>query len=410
MDPTKKRAPDIGGNRGQRLDEVSDIPPEKSTGLSAILNDPQARAVVAEIRTDAGLPPEPPTVEGVKQEEAEQFICVTSTMSGIRDRVLPPPDQILVDFADRGDKCFLIGTSKSRKSFTALQIALHIVSGGKARMPFKVGGKLNVLYKNLEIKEHHLDKRAQRMARTLEIEDSALQNLHVAHRRGKPTTARHIIETAKATKADVIVIDPAYKLEGWDEKDVTLWLHNFDLIVEATGALLIIVHHEKKGVAGDRQGVDRGSGDGKMSRDYDCALLLAPQRDEPEDCVVFSQVQRNYPPADPVVMRFDYGAFEETDLPPIEATSQSMKAKSGKREPTDESIVRLIRDHGPYSKTELKEILIREGCTARGAPAFIDSLLRLNAELQQVKERKAGGRTMICTLSQKAAILQGVKG
>lgn len=269
---------------------------------------------------------------------------------------------------------------------------------------------MNVLYINPEIKEGHFNKRVQRMARTLEIDDTALQNLHVAHRRGKPTTARHIIETALAVKADVIIIDPAYKLAEWDEKDVSLWLANFDLIVEKTNALLIVVHHEKKGVAGDRQGVDRGSGDGKMSRDYDCALLLAPQRDEPEDCVVFSQVQRNYAPAAPVVMRFEYGAFEETDLPPIEATSQSMRSKAGKSEPSQEAIVRLIRDHGPYSKTELKEILIREGCTSRGAPAYIDTLLRLSAEVEQVKERKAGGRTMVCTLSQKTAILQGVKG
>ena len=109
--------------------------------MSFIDNDTEALAVLAKVRNDHGLPPEPPTVEAAKSKEAESFICETSTMSGIRDRVLPPPDQILVDFADRGDKCFLIGTSKSRKSFTALQIALHIVSGGKARMPFMVGGE-----------------------------------------------------------------------------------------------------------------------------------------------------------------------------------------------------------------------------------------------------------------------------
>lgn len=341
-----------------------------------------------------------------QKDEAAQFICETHSLADIKERNLPPPDQILADFADRADKMFLIGTSKSRKSFTALQIALHIVSGGKARMPFEVGGAKNVLYFNLEIKRGHFEKRVQRMARNLDIEGSALQSLHVAHMRGKSIEARHIIETAKAVQADVIIVDPAYKLAGWDENDVSLWLANFDLIVEETNALLIITHHEKKGVAGDRQGVDRGSGDGKMSRDYDCALLLAPQRDEPGDCIVFSQVQRNYAVAPPVVMRFDCGAFEETDLPPIEATSQSMRAKSGKSEPSQESIVRLIREHGPYSTTELKEILIREGCTTRGAPAFLDQLLRLEAELVQVKERKAGGRKMICTLSQKAKLLE----
>jgi RecA-family ATPase len=340
--------------------------------------------------------------EAAEDEMALEFTCETVCMADIRDRELPPPDQVLVDFADRGDKLFIIGTSKSRKSFTALQTALHIVSGGMARMPFEVGGKgLSVLVFNPEIKGHHYDKRAQRMARTLDISPDNLRNLHVAHRRGKKTTARHIIETAKAVNAQVIIIDPAYKLAGWDEKDVSEWLENFDRIVEETGCLLVVVHHEKKGVAGDRQGVDRGSGDGKMSRDYDCALLLAPQRDEPDDCVVFSQIQRNYAPADPVVMRFDHGAFEETDLPPIEATSQTLRAKAGKKEPSQESIVRLIRDHGPYSKTELKEILIREGCTTRSAPAYIDMLARLDASIEIYKERKPGGRTLVCTTEQR---------
>ncbi len=261
---------------------------------------------------------------------------------------------------------------------------------------------MKAVYFNLEIRANHFNRRLQRMARHLDIDQAALSDLLIVQCRGKQIDVDHVIHTAKANQADVIIIDPAYKLFGWDEKDVSIWLRNFDLIVEATNALLIVIHHEKKGVAGDRQAVDRGAGDGKMSRDYDCALQIAPQRDEPDTCIVLSQVQRNYAPADAVVMRFESGAFEETDLPPIEATSQSLRAGAGKKEPSNDAIIRLIQDHGPYSKTELREILIREGCTTRSAPAYIDALARITPEVVIHKERKPGGRTMVCTLSQRA--------
>ena len=301
---------------------------------------------------------------------------------------------------------FIIGGSKSKKSFTALQTSLHVVSGGKAGMPFDVPKEgMTVVLFNPEIKGHHLEKRVQRMARKLGISKDALSRLHIAHRRGLVTDEEQIIATAKYHKADVIIIDPAYKLFEWDEKDVGPWLAKFDRIVEATNALLIIVHHEKKGVAGDRQGIDRGAGDGKMQRDYDCALLLAPQRDEPEDCLVFSQIQRNYAPADPVVMRFDFGAFEPTELPAIEATSQSQRAQGGKKVPPIDAIVRMIDEHGPFATTEFNAILVKEGCTTRGSRPFIDGLLRLEeGAVFEMKERKPGGRKMICNLSQKLAM------
>ncbi len=336
-----------------------------------------------------------------------ELILEAEAATDICSRILPPPDQILPDFADRGDKCFVIGTSKSRKSFTALQTGLHIVAGD-AGMPFgRVEEGMRVLYVNLEIRKSHFERRLQKMARGLGIEGEPLSRFTVAHCRGRQVDAQHVVATALSVQADAIILDPAYKLQGWDEKDVGPWLAKFDSIVELTRALLIVVHHEKKGVAGDRQAIDRGAGDGKMSRDYDCALQIAPQRDEPNDCVVYSQVQRNYMPHAPVVMRFENGAFIKTDLPPIEATSQSLRAGAGKREVNLEAIIAMVRDHGPYSKCELREILIREGCTHRSAGPYIDTMERLSPEIVLHRERKPGGRTMVCTPAQKAAMEAG---
>lgn len=323
--------------------------------------------------------------------------------TAIESRDIPPPDQVVQDLADRGDKLFIIGSSKARKSFFTLQLAAHMASGGRAGLEFMVDSPKRVLYLNLEIQGNHFERRFQRMIKACGMQGAILAGtLNIAHRRGNPLSDAEIIATAKSVRADVIIIDPAYKMMGWDEKDLTPMLAMFDRIVNETNSLLIIVHHEKKGMAGDRQGVDRGSGDGKMARDYDAAILLAMQRDEP-DAVVITQIQRNYPPCDRFCLMFENGAFHPTDLPPVEATSQSMKkSASGAKEPDYAVIERMVRDHGPYSKTEFIEVLREAGCTDRGAKAYAERIVRLKGfDVNQTREKRPGGRIMFHTSAQR---------
>ncbi len=115
--------------------------------LDFITNDTEARAVIhaAQVETLEAQGMEADQAQALietasPEPDLSKFILDAETVTDICERVLPAPDQVLSDFADRGDKMFIIGTSKSRKSFTALQIALHIVSGGRAGMPFEVGG------------------------------------------------------------------------------------------------------------------------------------------------------------------------------------------------------------------------------------------------------------------------------
>jgi hypothetical protein len=321
--------------------------------------------------------------------------------TSIEDRDIPPPDQIIPGLADRGDKLFIIGSSKAKKSFFTLQMATHIASGGKSQLPFEMDGPKRVLYLNLEIQDDHFERRYQRMVKRLSMRGCILAGtLSIAHRRGKPLSDDEIIATAKALRAEVIIIDPAYKLMGWDEKDLTPMLCMFDRIVVETKSLLVIVHHEKKGVAGDRQGIDRGSGDGKMSRDYDAAILLAAQKDEP-GAIVVTQIQRNYAPTEPFTLEYDEGAFIGSELPAIEATTQSMRKKGASTDPSPATIEALVELQGPFAKCEFLEVLRRQGCSARGSASYADMIVRLpHIDVNMTRENVAGGRIMYHTSSQ----------
>jgi RecA-family ATPase len=339
-------------------------------------------------------PPEGATRTPITFYSAAEFVDVE----------LPPPDQILEDFADRGDKAWIIGGSKGFKSANALQIGMHMASGGKAGMPFTVKQPHRVLFLNLEIKGGHFRRRIQRMARRLGLSHE-IGNLLVADLRGVKIEPADIVDMVREAKAEVVIVDPAYKLAQWDEVDATEWLAGFDAIVEATNALLIVVHHEKKGLAGDRQGVDRGSGDGRIQRDYDAALLLAPQRDE-DNAVVYSQIQRNYAPAAPVVMRYDCGAFiEAPDLPAIEATSRTARARSGRVSITLDQVEALVREFGPLSAMHLKMKLRDAGATKDVSESLIQEVVTApGIDVYVRQERKAGGRKLYATKAQIAAL------
>ena len=313
---------------------------------------------------------------------------------------LPAPDQILCDFADRGDKLFIIGGSKTRKSFATLQLAMHVASGGMAGLPFGVPRPHRVLFLNLEIHGGHFRRRIQRMAKRLGLTNE-IETLFVCDLRGQQIQPADIVDAARETRADVVIVDPAYKLAGWDEVDASQWLAGFDSIVEAAAALLIVVHHEKKGMAGDRQGVDRGSGDGRIQRDYDAALLLAPQRDEPS-AIVLSQVQRNYAALDPCVLRFDCGAFVEApDLAPIEATSRTSRAKVGAVAIGPDKVETIVRDHGPIGALPLREKLRQLGATRDQADTSMqEALASPGLDVYTHHERKAGGRKLFASKAQ----------
>ena len=110
-------------------------------------------------------------------------IKVYSAAHLIQDPVAPD-DPIFLDFFDRGDKVLLIGASKSRKSFFALQAAACLAAG-RNMLGFTVTMPRRILFLNFEIKANHFHKRAARMCARLDISPRDLgDRLQIANLRG----------------------------------------------------------------------------------------------------------------------------------------------------------------------------------------------------------------------------------
>jgi hypothetical protein len=91
-----------------------------------------------------------------------------------------------------------------------------------------------------------------------------------------------------------------------------------------SGAAVIYTHHNQKGLSGDRKLVDRGSGSGILSRDYDTMISLSPHVQE--KLIVVETLTRNYPSPPPLSVMQD-GTFRIMNIKPEELTSKTANEK-----------------------------------------------------------------------------------
>ncbi len=239
---------------------------------------------------------------------------------------LTEPDEaeqpIIEGLCDAGDRVSIVGQSKARKSFFALQVALSIATG-REFFGRKVTAQKTLLV-NGEISGRAYKRRLRRMLAKLDIQGS-LENLVIANtsEAGAAQTYQSILHLAKKHAAAVVVIDPAYLLLTSELDEIQLRRSIFDMKkFTAEGITLAQVFHAKKGKIGDSQIIDRISGGGVLARDYSTLFSLCEHATEP-DHVVMSFSIRNHPPSDPLTIEFHDGAFIATDYAPIEKTSST---------------------------------------------------------------------------------------
>jgi hypothetical protein len=245
----------------------------------------------------------------------------------------PTPDQIVPEVFDTGDKVLVIGKAKLRKSFYVLQLALELAAG-RGFLCWPAGKPRRVLLVQMEVKPGHFHKRLKAMAAALGITAADLgDRLVIVNGRGRDLSGDGGTEALKTAaqdhKAEVIILDPLYKLARGDENlaaDLKPTLAGFDTLAEKTGAAIVIVHHDPKGESGERDVRDRGAGSSILSRDYDACFALSPHAAE-EGAAVVDLLLRNYPPQLPVSIGWGSGCFEvRTDLPAVKRTARTPKA------------------------------------------------------------------------------------
>lgn len=226
----------------------------------------------------------------------------------------PPPDQVLADTLDIGDKMVVIGASKQRKSFFFQQLSLSLTTG-RDFLNWRIQKPRRVLYVQFEIRAHHLHRRLLKFAKGMGISPEDIgDRLQLISARGKKgfkgqACIDRITRQAKKYGSEVIMIDPLYKIsEGVENaaEDFKTILAAFDEIAEETAAAIIFIHHDTKGHSGDKELTDRGAGSGVLGRDYDASIVLTPHCTDKETSVV-EVVTRNYPPQEAFAVAWYYG-------------------------------------------------------------------------------------------------------
>ena len=227
-----------------------------------------------------------------------------------------PPDPIVANCFESGDKVELIAPSKCRKSFWALDLALHVAAG----FPFcglTIPKPRRVLLVNLEVKRDWMKRRVLQRLGGYGLSGRDLQGrLSLMNCRGQGGHVRDaILSRVKALKPDFVIIDPRYKLMRPDEDENTGSgligiLNLLDAIAEENAAVMI-VSHDKKGDIKGQDIRDRGAGSNWAARDVDCRFVMTPKKND-EYGVEVGVLARNYPPRPSLDLKAETGRFVQT--------------------------------------------------------------------------------------------------
>ncbi len=313
----------------------------------------------------------------------------------------PPPDPVLTDTLDIGDKCVIIGPSKARKSFFALQLSMSLAAGLDF-LSWHVIKPRRVLAVQLEIQKNHYWRRVNAMAKALGIDRQTFlshgDTLAVMNCRGVTMMVDGIMQRALEHRADVILIDPLYKLNTGNENDaqeMAMLLASFDRLAQKTGAAVVYVHHDAKGHAGERNHIDRGSGSGVIARDYDTGITITPHSVD-ENARVIAVATRNYKPQEPFVARVgDDNCFTiADDLVATVADARSRKSRGPANSEMVEAAVDIVR-HAPMTVTECQSRIADKFGIGQHKARTICKLLQERTEVEAAKEGFARGATII---------------
>ena len=271
---------------------------------------------------------------------------------------IPAPAVLAEGLIHSGTKMALGGASKAMKTWTQLLLALSVSHGLK--FFGRRTTKSKVLFVNLEIPQHFCQRRVEAIAKALHIKVEKGQFL-IWNLRGKAASHKILIpEIRKRIGNDfgLIIIDPIYKAygENLDENsagDVADLLNSIEDLAVTSGAAVSISAHYSKGNQSGKESIDRISGSGVFARDPD--TLLTFTKHEEDDCFTVEPTLRNFPPAEPFVVRWHHPLMIVDDF--LDPSKLKRKGKGPERKFPLESIVKLLEGGVPLTVSEMADEL-----------------------------------------------------
>jgi RecA-family ATPase len=228
------------------------------------------------------------------------------------DSPKPEPPQLVEGILHQGAKMVLGGASKSRKSWSLIDLMLAVSTGGSWwGFPTK---QCRVLYLNFELPDFAFQHRLQAIASAKGIAD--FSGFDIWNLRGYATDFSQLIPKIltriKNTRYGLVILDPIYKgLGNRDENkagDVASLCNEIEQLAVKSEAAVVFGAHYSKGNQAGKDAIDRIGGSGVFARDPDVILTMTPH--EEQDAYVIDLTLRALPQLPPLVVRWRGVSFE----------------------------------------------------------------------------------------------------
>jgi RecA-family ATPase len=280
---------------------------------------------------DGNLPAEPPTIP-------RRRLPAIIDAHTLCQRHSPLPTELIRGILHQGSKLSFGGASKGFKTWTLDAMALS-VAYGLPWLGFETQ-MAKVLLIDLELQEAFCRRRIVKLEECMRIDSKpgmldiwSLRGFAVCHSEMVPMIEERITEG----NYGLIIIDPIYKLysAGASENaaaDIAGLMNALERLAVASNAAIAFAAHYSKGNQAGKSSIDRVSGSGVFARDPDSLLSLTAH--EETDCYTLEATLRNFPPAEPVVLKWKHPMFERIDhLNPQSLEGKKSRGRKSKYNP-----------------------------------------------------------------------------
>lgn len=254
--------------------------------------------------------------ERLIQESEEQGGGFYDAAQLLNGHIPLKPPEIVRHVLYQGSKMILGGTSKARKTWALMDLAIA-VSTGTQWWGFNTR-RARVCYINLELPPWAFEERLQMICKKLGVKP-AEQWLKILHLRGQAQSIedfrRHYSLMLRSGHFGLLLLDPMYKLLGRRDEnkagDVASLCNEVDRITDETGAAIAFGGHFSKGNQAEKESIDRISGSGVFARDQDTIMTMTSHEDI--DCYTVDTTLRVSPPIKQFVVRWEDPVFVRDD-------------------------------------------------------------------------------------------------
>lgn len=323
----------------------------------ALANEPGADA--GQIARDAANALQ--SLADAKAPDLNAWPEITSFADLADDPAITTPPEVIDGLLHKGCKMIVGGSSKSKKTWTLIDLAVSVAAGVSFWNWQTHQGR--VLYVNFEILPGFIKQRVTAVLNSKGLSTNDIQ-LDLWNLRGHAADAGAVIpklvQAIRENSYVVVIVDPIYKLSaGQDENSagaMGFLVNQLEQIPAQTGAALVYAHHFSKGNQAGKDSIDRISGSGVFARD--CDTLLTLTKHEQDGAFTVESVLRNHPEQAPFVVEWHHPVFASRDDLDPSRLKQVKPGRSKEYDPQD--VLNLLPDSGLTSSAWAK--VAREEC------------------------------------------------